>query len=625
MHAPLNDDDLASADIVIDEAIARGADADAVKKLVGLTGLDYVRQLGPAAKDLGVPAGQLDRIIKAIKAAQQSVSSAIDELPHWKVEPWTDPVDGAALLDEIAGFFSRHVVLPKHGATALALWCMHTWTFNASDISPFLALKSPVKRCGKTTVLIILQYLTRKSELASNISPSAIFRYIEEACPTLLIDEADTFVNTNEEMRGILNSGHTRSAANTIRNVEVGGEIRPRRFSTWAPKAIAGIGSLVDTLEDRSIILTLQRTGPGQKVVRLRRRDSSNFERVRRKASRWADDNLRGLEEADAADSVNVPEMSNDRAVDNWRPLLAIAELSGGAWPEKARQAALALSGEDPGAGSLGVRLLADIRDAFKSGEEGIFTKTLIERLTADPEKPWADYKNGKALGPKHIGDLLRPFCITSETVRPNEAGITDPGVKDAKGYKRVRFEEAWTSYLSVQDPSSPHSEVSDPSTRRSDCGTGTSDDFSKRPEGKPGRIEKMQEMPAAQGLRRLDGYKGPKSGETILDPQGDPICAHCGRGGGDLRELAWGDEWMRLHATCIDPFLAAAPSVPDSPSTAPKAIPSVPLIKGIGQTNGSTAGLKGLKGRLMQSISDLRGGREADVDEFLRGAGWAT
>ena len=81
-------------------------------------------------------------------------------------------------------------------------------------------------------MLIILLYLTPRSELASNISPSALFRYVEEIRPTLLIDEADSFVKDNEEMRGILNSGHTKAAAHVIRNVEVSGEHKPRRFST---------------------------------------------------------------------------------------------------------------------------------------------------------------------------------------------------------------------------------------------------------------------------------------------------------------------------------------------------------------------------------------------------------
>jgi hypothetical protein len=55
---------------------------------------------------------------------------------------------------------------------------------DAGDISPFLVLVSPTKRCGKTSALIILLYLTPRSELASNISPSALFRYVEDIRPT---------------------------------------------------------------------------------------------------------------------------------------------------------------------------------------------------------------------------------------------------------------------------------------------------------------------------------------------------------------------------------------------------------------------------------------------------------
>jgi len=105
-----------------------------------------------------------------------------------------------------------------------------------------------------------------RPELASNITGSALFRYVEQVRPTLLIDEADSFVKDNEELRGVLNSGHTKTAAYVIRNVEVNGEHKPRRFSTWAPKAIATIRGLADTLEDRAIMVRLQRKPPGAKV-----------------------------------------------------------------------------------------------------------------------------------------------------------------------------------------------------------------------------------------------------------------------------------------------------------------------------------------------------------------------
>ena len=135
------------------------------------------------------------------------------------------------------------------------------------EISPLMVLVSPTKRCGKTSVLIVLYFLTPRSELSSNITAPALFRYIEDVRPTLLIDEGDSFVKDNEELRGILISGHTKAAANVIRNVDH----KPRRFSTWAPKAIATIRTLADTLEDRAVVVRLQRKPPGTTVERLRR------------------------------------------------------------------------------------------------------------------------------------------------------------------------------------------------------------------------------------------------------------------------------------------------------------------------------------------------------------------
>jgi hypothetical protein len=234
---------------------------------------EYDRVRGELAETLGMRVGTLDDKVEALRRKMEAEDDK-DGLPHWKVEPWSKPVDGAALLQSINQVFRRYIVLPKGADIALSLWVLHAWTMDAGDISPFMVLVSPTKRCGKTSVLILLYFLTPKSELAANITASSLFRYIEEIRPTLLIDEADSFVKDNEELRGILDSGHTKVAANIIRNVEVNGEHKPRRFSTWAPKAIATIRKLADTLEDRAVIVTLQRKPKGAKVERLRRRDS---------------------------------------------------------------------------------------------------------------------------------------------------------------------------------------------------------------------------------------------------------------------------------------------------------------------------------------------------------------
>jgi Protein of unknown function (DUF3631) len=332
-----------------------GDDSDKViAELAALSEIAYQKCRKDKARALGIQVSALDKLVKDQRAVAADEESG---LPHWKVEPWPDDVPGASLLDDLKSIFEKYIFLPSGAAEASALWVLHAWTMDAGDISPFLVLVSPTKRCGKTSMLILLLYLTPRSELASNISSSAVFRYIEDVRPTLLIDEADSFVSENEEMRGILDSGHTRAAAHVIRNEETNGKHKPRRFSTWAPKAIATIRELADTLEDRSIILQLQRKPKMAKMARLRRRDCDEFAVLRRKAARWAEVNFDAL----AADpDPDTPEELDDRAADNWRPLLQIAGLSGKDWSLRAREVACQLSGVGHESLSINVKLLED-------------------------------------------------------------------------------------------------------------------------------------------------------------------------------------------------------------------------------------------------------------------------
>ena len=402
-------------------------DNPVIGELASLDALEYELQRDTAAAGLGIRVSALDKLVKGWRAATQSESTA---LPHWNVEPSAEPVDGAALLNNLRRVFRGYVVLPKGADIALPLWVLHAWTMDAGDISPLMVLVSPTKRCGKTSVLIVLYFLTPRSELSSNITAPALFRYIEDVRPTLLIDEADSFVKDNEELRGILNSGHTKAAANVIRNIDH----KPRRFSTWAPKAIATIRAVADTLEDRAIVVQLQRKPPTATVAPLRRRDSEEFAALRSQAARWAIDNFDPLVDADP----QLPNGLNDRASDNWRPLLAIADLAGGEWRQEARQAACLLSGEAQD-GAIGVVLLKDVRVAFGDNEV-IRSADLVARLTADPERPWAEWKPGRPLSQKQLASLLVPFCITSGTVHP-------PGLPDGKGYRRADFKGAWRAY----------------------------------------------------------------------------------------------------------------------------------------------------------------------------------
>src|SRR5262249_22497853 len=176
-------------------------------------------------------------------------------------------VDGGALLDELAHTYRRFVSLPDGGPEALALWIVFTYALEAFDVAPILALCSPLKRCGKTSTEEVTTGLAKRPLTAANLTVAALYRTLEQFTPTLIVDEADTFLLTNLTLRGIINSGHTRATAVVVRTA--GHEAR--LFSTWGARMIAVIGRLPATLEDRAIVLPMRRRAPDEAVDRIRR------------------------------------------------------------------------------------------------------------------------------------------------------------------------------------------------------------------------------------------------------------------------------------------------------------------------------------------------------------------
>jgi putative DNA primase/helicase len=398
-------------------------------------------------KSTGVRVLELD---KAVDQAHQNddppVSGSLLDWPE--DEPWSESVNGAQLLDEIVVSIKRHLVLPDHAAEAMALWAAYTFVHDASVISPRLAFLSPVKRCGKTTALSILQQLVPKPLPLSNISPAAVFRSIDLAAPTLLIDEADTFLRDNDDLRGILNSGHNKSLAYVIRTG--GNDHIPAKFGTWAPVAIAMIGKLPDTLEDRSIVVPLKRKKPQDNVDRFRLDQTEQFEIIRQKMKRWSDDNFNSLRGWDG----EIPPTLHDRAADNWRPLFAIAQTLGGHWPNTARLAAIALTVIDD-EGSMGALILRDIKRLFDETEQDqLATASILSALNLMDDRPWQEWRPGKPMTAPQLSKLVRPFGVHPSTVRLSSANT-------AKGYKRIAFNDAFARY--VVDSAVTPSQVNEP------------------------------------------------------------------------------------------------------------------------------------------------------------------
>jgi putative DNA primase/helicase len=478
--------------------------ARAVERLVALDPLDYERVRKSEAKALGVRVPTLDDAVKRARPRTDEPVAATGggralNLPD--TEPWTDPVDGAEVLNDVS-IFSRHLTLPEGAADALALWCAFTYAFTAFFIAPRLAITSPV-RCGKTTLLRLLAMLCERVLLAANITPAAVFRTIELVRPTLLIDQADSFLEMREELRGVLNSGHARDGR-VIRTV--GDDHEPRQFSTFAPCAIAMIGRLPNTLADRSIKISMRRRMPGEKIDRLRTDQQSRFNELRRKLARFALDARAILENADPL----MPLSLNDRDADNWRVLFAIAEAAGGDWPARAVAACAALNAglEADEADTIGTALLKDIRAAFKQkGEpEKLSSAELCQALADDEASPWAAFgRSGKPITPPAMARLLKRFKIAPKVLRN--------GAQVWRGYERGAFADAWARYLPPDEP--PQGVTALQTLQNKDLG----EEWTRNTPGgvTPGDHLQMIEK---QGLLRCNG-------STHRSPDGNDESAH--------------------------------------------------------------------------------------------------
>lgn len=413
-----------------------------IERLAGLPRIDYDRQRKKAADMLGCLVGSLDKLVEAQRAkggsgAPSGRGRAI-ELPEPK--RWPHPVNGAALLDEITAAIKRHMVMAPGAAEITALWVLHTHALDAFNISPRLGISSPCPGCGKTTLQDILYRLTPRPLLATNISTAAVFRTVEIAKPTLLCDEADSWLRDNDELRGILNTGHRRGGS-VIRIV--GDDHEPRQFATFCASTISMIGKLPPTLASRSVPISLQRKLPGETVAVFDATTEQSLLPLASKAARWAADNLERLRGA----TPQMPAQITNRDADNWRVLIGIADVAGGVWPIEARRIAAAIAGADMDGGP--EKLLADIRAAFaESARDYLPSANLVARLVGIEDSPWAEHRYGKSLSPNGLARLLKPYSISPENIRIGE--------QVAKGYRLQSFADAFERYLPPENHAPP-------------------------------------------------------------------------------------------------------------------------------------------------------------------------
>jgi hypothetical protein len=285
-------------------------------------GLAFYRQRDEVAKELQVPKAAID-------AELQVRRDAVPLHGHWIVVPWDEPVEGDSLLRDIVRRIRRHIVCSHDDALIVALWIMFSWVHDEVAIhSPILLITSAEPESGKTTTLNLISYLAPRAIASVEISKAALYRSIQLWQPSFIIDEFDTVLASKDdnkaELRSVINSGHTRGQG-VIRCIS--DEHRPEVFSTFAAKAIGMVGRKmpIPTLT-RCIIVELRRCAKDEKIDSFSHRDDSELADLRRRLRRWSMDNVDALRDV----VVPMPEQFRNRRSDNWRVLLAVADLCSG-------------------------------------------------------------------------------------------------------------------------------------------------------------------------------------------------------------------------------------------------------------------------------------------------------
>ncbi|MEE9591838.1 MAG: CHC2 zinc finger domain-containing protein, partial [Thermodesulfobacteriota bacterium] len=158
----------------------------------------------------------------------------------------------------------------------LSVWVIGTYIFKIFRYYPYIWLNAP-KQSGKTLLMEILKELSFNGDLSSNASESAIFRDVHNNLITMFLDEVEKLSKQDMEKYGaimtILNTGFSASgfvkrAGSQKQNFTI------QRFSTFSPKAFAGIKEIDDVVQDRTIKINMLRKKPGEVAKRYKVSDA---------------------------------------------------------------------------------------------------------------------------------------------------------------------------------------------------------------------------------------------------------------------------------------------------------------------------------------------------------------
>lgn len=411
------------------------------------------------AKKHKMKEGDIQKRWLSLNPAKEEENKALAAFQR-DVQPSDKPESLKEVFTELVETYRHFIVFKDRNdqPAALALWTMATWFVDSINFAPYVLITAPEKRCGKSQLLGLISKLSRRPLNGASLSAPVLFRMAEAYQPTIFIDEVDSFLDRDEDLKGMIKCGIERGQALAWRMEKdpITQKQNPVPFDCFGFKALSGIGAqnIEDTITDRCIVIELKRKLKQERVPKVRNEPAEKWQALNAKCARLALDYGERLKKYRPL----MPDQMSDRDADKWEPLIALADLIDGdeglagtfgkmgTYGDACRAVAVRLSNGVDADEPMAVELLRNIRDVLNEDEETAVVKVdyilsmiLTERLNRNKEWRWYEMHRGSGISPRLLAKWLKNFDI-----RPGK--IREEGNKS--GYRKIVFQDPFERYL---------------------------------------------------------------------------------------------------------------------------------------------------------------------------------
>jgi hypothetical protein len=356
------------------------------------------------------------------------------------------PVDGNQLINDVSQFIGSYLQCSEHQRTVLAFWVLHTYCFQAADVTPYVSIQSAQPQAGKTLCLQLLSFLANEPSLTCGLTVSKLSHRMRLARPSsILLDECQAALGTRSRPK----APALRALLATNACLQHGYMDIKQDCDAFCPKAFAGRGPLPEELAELSLPIILEPLRDRKAVKKLRVGQAfAAAGPVKKRLADWAEEHLPQMEAEPRSAPAELPGSLSHlslRRQDIIEPLLDLAARIGGKWPTRLRQALIAIF-EQEAAFNLQVSL--DVLNAlygcfcYSGFPARVTTGTLLEWLHTQARRPWEHD------GPMTAQKLAK--LLAALEVRPRLQRMAK-GTNPARGYLLADFQDVWKRHFSHQ------------------------------------------------------------------------------------------------------------------------------------------------------------------------------